>query len=240
MRATVCAVRGSGIHLLVSGVLLFAVLLCACGTPRRADLARERGDVALQLGEIEDAADAYRDALASDPDDPHAILGMARCHVALGDGEAALDDFGRLVAADPGSLEGYAATDYHFALYQAAKQAQRRGDSTLALRRVRRLRELDPDHGGLEELETDVLILEGGRLQVAGRQDEAEALFREAMGRGTPPADRAGSAALARALLERGQTDWAISVLSDALLRHPGASDLEALMDRALEIRYPR
>lgn len=232
--------RAPGIHLLVSGGLLLALLLCACGTPRRAELALERGDVALQLGEFEDAADAYRDALASDPSDPHALLGMARCYVALGDGEAALDEFGRLAAADPGSLEGEAATDYHFALYQAAKQAQRRGDSTLALRRVRRLRELDPDHGGLDELETDVLILEGGRLQVAGRQEEAEALFLEAMGRGTPQADRTGSAALARALLERGQTDRAISVLSDALLRHPGDSDLQALMDRALEIRYPR
>jgi tetratricopeptide (TPR) repeat protein len=226
--------------LLVSVGLLLAVPVGGCGAPRRAELARERGDVALQLGEIEDATDAYRDALASDPRDPQALLGMARCYIALGNGEAALDEFGRLAATNPRFLEGEAATDYHFALYQAAKQARRRGDSTLALRRVRRLRELDPDHGGLDELETDVLILEGGRLQVMGRQQEAEALFLEAMGRGRPQADRAGSAALARALLERGQTDRAISVLSDALLRHPGAADLQALMDRALEIRYPR
>ena len=224
----------------MSGGVLLVVLVSACGTPRRAELARERGDLALQLGEIEDATDAYREALASDPDDPWALLGVARCHVAQGDGEASLDDFGRLATLDPAFFEQEAATDYHFALYQSAKQAQRRGDSALALRRVRRLRELDPGHGGLEELETDVLILEGGRLQVAGRQGEAEALFREAMGRGTPQADRAGSAALARALLERGQTDRAISVLSDALLRHPSASDLQALMDRALEIRYPQ
>ena len=40
--------------------------------------------------------------------------------------------------------------------------------------------------------------------------------------------------------IERGQTDRAISVLSDALLRHPGDRELQALMDRALEIRYPQ
>jgi hypothetical protein len=33
--------------------------------------------------------------------------------------------------------------------------------------------------------------------------------------------------------------DTAISVLSDALLRHPEDRRVQALMDRALEIRYP-
>jgi tetratricopeptide (TPR) repeat protein len=219
---------------------LLAVLLCACGPPQHAQLARVRGDLALRIGEVADAADAYRQALAADPRDPDALLGMARCHVALGDGEAALDLFERLEAADPAYFASRAATDYHFALYQAAKQALRQGDSALALRRVRRLRSLDPDHGGLDTLETDVLILEGGRLQVAGRPEAGEALFREAMGRGTPGAEREATAALARALLERGRTDRAISILSDALLRHPGDRELQALMDGALEIRYPQ
>jgi len=220
-------------------VLLLA-FLCACGSSPRADLARERGDVALRVGDIADAADAYREALAADPRDPEALLGMARCHVALGNGEAALGVFERLATVDPAFFETKAATDYHFALYQSAKQALRQGDSALALRRVRRLRGLDPDHGGLEELETDALILEGGRLQVAGRPEAAEALYREAMGQGSPEASRAGAAALARALLDRGQYDRAISVLSDALLRHPDDPDLRALMDGALEIRYPQ
>lgn len=228
------------IHPLVSGLVLLGLLACANGAPQRGELARERGDVALALGNPVDAADAYREALSIEPKDPPALLGMARSHVAQGDGEAALVFFGRLAAADPTYFEAEAATDFHFALYQAAKQALHRGDSTLALRQVRRLRELDPDHGGLEELETEVLILEGGRLQVAGRPEAAEALLQEAMGRGTPEADREAAVALASALLERGQNDRAISVLSDALLRHPGDSELRALMDGALEIRYPQ
>ena len=230
--------------LVVPGVALVGallpVLLIACGPNQSGQLARERGDIALRVGDVEDAADAYRSALAVNPRDPHALLGLARCRVALGDGEAALDAFERLAAADPTFFQEQAATDYHFALYQAAKQALRQGDSALALRRVRRLRALDPDHGGLEALETEVLIREGGRLQVAGRPEAAEALFREAMGQGGAGADRAGTADLARALLERGETDRAISILSDALLRHPGDPELQALMDRALEIRYPQ
>jgi Flp pilus assembly protein TadD len=233
-------VRRVCIHHLVSGLVLLGLLACANGAPRRAELARERGDVALGLGNSADAADAYREALSIEPRDPEALLGMARSHVAQGDGEAALVVFGRLAAADPAYFEVEAATDFHFALYQAAKQALRRGDSTLALRQVRRLQELDPDHGGLEGLETDVLIREGGRLQVAGRPEAAEVLLQEALGRGTPEADREGAVALAVALLERGQTDRAISVLSDALLRHPGDPELRALMDGALEIRYPQ
>ena len=204
------------------------------------DAARQRGDVALQLGDAEDAADAYREVLAYDPRDAEALLGLARSHVAEGDGEEALDVFVRLEQAHPDFLAHEAGSDFHFALYQAAKQAQRRGDSTLALRRVRRLQALDPDHGGLEELVIEVLIAEGSRLAVAGRLEAAEVLFQEALGWGTPGDEVAASAALARMLLERGLIDRAISVLSDALLRHPDAPELSRLMERALKIRYPQ
>lgn len=232
--------RRSRIHHVVSGGVVLLLLACATPSSERVDLAVERGDLALRLGDAADAADAYQEALIDDPRNPEALLGMARSRVALGDGEAALETFGRLAAVDPAFFRERAATDYHFALYQAAKQALRRGDSALALRRVRRLRALDADHGGLDELETETLILEGGRLVVTGHPEAGEVLFHEAMGRGTPRADRAAALALARALLERGQTDRAISVLSDALLRHPDDPELQALMDRALEIRYPQ
>lgn len=219
--------------------LVCALLAAACASPPPGQLARERGAVALGLGEVDDAADAYRSALSYDPHDPEALYGLARCHVALGDGEAALDAFASLEQADPLFFQQKAGTDYHFALYQAAQQALRRGDSTLALRRVRKLQALAPDHGGLPELATETLIAEGGRLQVAGHPDEAEALFSEALGQSSPEAGAAAAAALAEALMERNRMDPAISVLSDALLRHPDDAHLRGLMDRALEIRYP-
>jgi len=224
------------------GAWLAAALLtaAACGSPAGYQLARERGDTALQIGDVEDALDAYREALAYEPRNPHALLGLGRCENALGDGEAALDVFGRLAGVDPDFFARDATTDHRFALYQAAEQAWRRGDSTLALRRLRRLRELDPDHGGLDALEREVLIAEGGRLQVAGQEEAAEALFIEALGRDEDWADPEAAAAMAEVLMERGQLDGAISVLSDALLRSPGDARLQGLMDRALEIRYPR
>lgn len=215
-------------------------LAAACGTPAPYELARERGDVALQIGDVEDAADSYREALAYEPRDPDALIGLARCQIALGDGEAALDIFIQLAQADPAYFERETANDYRLALYQAAKQAYRRGDSTLALRRVRRLRALGFDSGGLDQLERQVLIAEAGRFQVAGEPETAEALFREALGPGGEWADPSSAAELAEALIERGHTDRAISVLSDALLRSPDDARLGALMDRALEIRYPR
>ncbi len=39
--------------------------------------------------------------------------------------------------------------------------------------------------------------------------------------------------------MESGRVNTAISILSDALLRHPEDRRVQALMDRALEIRYP-
>jgi predicted Zn-dependent protease len=82
-----------------------------------------------------------------------------------------------------------------------------------------------------------VLIAEGGRLQVVGRGEEAEALFHEATGEGPSDADPVVS--LAEKLVETGRTDTAITVLSDALLRDPDDERLISLMNRALETRYP-
>jgi Flp pilus assembly protein TadD len=93
------------------------------------------------------------------------------------------------------------------------------------------------EDAGLRDLRFRALIAESGRLQVAGREDEAAALYREAMG-GNPAAGN-GVADLAAQLLENGQTNTAISILSDALMRSPDDPRLVSLMDRALEIRYP-
>ena len=91
--------------------------------------------------------------------------------------------------------------------------------SARALELIDRLERLDPDHSGLEALRIQALIAEGGRLQVAGRPEEAELLFRAALGSEAAGAD--AMLGLAKTLMESGRVNTAISVLSDALLRYP-------------------
>jgi tetratricopeptide (TPR) repeat protein len=201
------------------------------------EVALERGRVALALGETEDAADAYRSALAYRPDAPAALHGLARTQVARGDGEAALPIFARLGTVDPDYLAGEAATDHHFALYQAARDRTLRGDSAGALRLLRRLQQLAPAHDGLAPLAHEVLLVEGARLRVAGDEAAAAELLTEALGPTVAGPDAA--AQVASALLAIGREDAAIPLLSDALLRRPHDATLRALMERALEIRYP-
>jgi hypothetical protein len=66
---------------------------------------------------------------------------------------------------------------------------------------------------------------------------EAEQLTSRLAGRRL--AGRQAAQALAEILIERQRPGLAISVLSDAQRRHPQAAALEALMERALDIRYP-
>jgi len=220
------------------GVGLAAMWLAAgCAGVDPYQVEFERGEVALRVGDPEDAADSFRRGLAYRHDDPEGLHGLARSYVAQGDGESALGVFAQLERADAAYFREQASTDYHFAIYQAARNRLRRGDSSRALELIGRLERLDPDHGGLEPLRTQALIAEGGRLQVAGRPEEAEVLFRAALGSEAAGAD--ATLGLARTLMESGRVNTAISVLSDALLRYPEDRRVQALMDRALEIRYP-
>jgi predicted Zn-dependent protease len=203
--------------------------------PAAPDL--ERAERALASGEAEDAADAFRNALAFHPESKQALHGLARSYSARGDGESALLVFSELKRVDAGYFRDRAAADHRFALYQAARSRLWRGDPARALEALRQLRALEPDHPGLRDLMPRALIAEGGRLLVAGRGEEAEVLFREATGERPSEADMVVE--LAEKLVEMGLTDTAITVLSDALLRNPNDERLISLMDRALEIRYP-
>jgi len=213
------------------------LLVAGCAGIDPYEVELERGEVALRVGDPEDAADAYGRALAYRPDEPEGLHGLARSYVAQGDGESALGVLARLERADPDYFRERATTDYHFAIYQAAKNRLRRGDSARALELLGRLERLDPGHSGVEALRTQALIAEGGRLQVAGRPEEAELLFRGALGDDAIGAD--ATLGLAQTLMQSGRVNTAISVLSDARLRHPEDRRIQALMDRALEIRYP-
>lgn len=214
------------------------LLAAGCAGVDPYEVEVERGEVALHSGDPEEAAEAYRRALAYRHDEPEGLQGLALSYIAQGDEESALGVFERLERTDPDYLKERAATDYHFAIYQVAKSRLYRGDSARALELLRRLERLDPGHSGVEALRMQALIAEGGRLQVSGRREEAEVLLREALGAGAAGTD--ATLGVARTLIESGRVDTAISVLSDALLRHPADRRMQALMDRALEIRYPK
>ncbi|NNL68305.1 MAG: hypothetical protein HKP30_18795, partial [Myxococcales bacterium] len=111
------------------------------------------------------------------------------------------------------------------------------GNSARALELVKRLEELEPEHGGLAELRTEAQLREAARLYVGGRLHEAEVLAGALVGRRVEGAEAA--LALSEVLIESQRTALAISVLSDGMARHPGDPRLRRLMDRALEIRYP-
>jgi tetratricopeptide (TPR) repeat protein len=221
----------------VSRWVLLVALLAGCASADPYALAFERAELAFAMGDADDARDAYQAALALRPDDPSALHGLARCHATGGRAEAALEVYALLEQVSPGSLAGDASRDYDDALQGAAAERLSRGDPASALRYLRRLQQRDPSHPALRDLLPAALIAEGGRLQVVGRGDRAEALFQEALGRDPLSPDPA--LALGEALVEQGRLDTAISVLSDALLRHPGDGRLRALMDRVLGIRYP-
>ncbi|MDJ0852567.1 MAG: tetratricopeptide repeat protein [Myxococcota bacterium] len=228
---------------LAASLSLVTALACAGSAARsgsvHATYARdlERGDLALRMGFAADAVDHYRSALALRPQDPAALHGLARAHVAAGEGEAALAALARLERSDPAWLEDRAGAEMREAMFQSAKARLERGDAAGALRLLRRLRTLDPGRPGLRRLTVDAAFAEAGRLQVGGRQPEAAALLVE-VGHGAPRDTFAYT--LAVGLMERDHLDLAISVLSDAVGERPSDGRLVALMDRALRIRYPR
>lgn len=222
---------------------LVAVLwLCAgCSGPPRVDVDVvyqrnvERGDVALDVGQLDDAVDAYTAALNLQPDGQDALRGMARAQLAQGHAEEALASLIHLQHVEPGAPR--AGPELQKAQLEVAKLRLARGDSAGALRLLRPLRAVEPGTPGLRQLLLEALVTESGRLQVSGQSQQAADLLREAVG--ADPEDEAFEQALVETLVERGQIDSAISVLSDALLRRPGDPRLTVLMDHALRIRYP-
>jgi tetratricopeptide (TPR) repeat protein len=214
-----------------------ALAALACQRPDPREVLLERGQVALAIGDPEDAEDAYQQLLSLRPNDPAALLGLARTHLARHDGEAALEALARLNGAAPGYLDAHAPEVVPLALEQAARQSLESGDTARALERLARLDQLDPGRPGVAELRVQTEILEAGKLYAAGRIPEAEALASRAFRARLSGADAA--LALAHALAREGRLDMAISILSDARARHMGDRRLTALMDRLLEIRYP-
>lgn len=72
------------------------------------ELLTLRGDAHLALGQKEDAAAAYKSALAAQPEYPRAVIGLARLSIVKNDVEDAAGAAARLVASSPDSAEAWA------------------------------------------------------------------------------------------------------------------------------------
>jgi tetratricopeptide (TPR) repeat protein len=83
-------------------------LLFATGcSDRRSEQFRGEGDTLLNLGRIDDARAAYQRSAETNPDNPMAQLGLARCAVKTGATDEALVFFERARALDSALAESY-------------------------------------------------------------------------------------------------------------------------------------
>ena len=204
---------------------------------RSHQLALEQGELALTLGDPEEAADAFHRALEYKPRDPEALHGLARSYIARADAEAALEIFAGLEHSEPAYFQSRATPDYLLALLASAETRLSRSDPRGGLRLARRLRAIDPDYRGADHLFLRALVAEGARLREAHRWRQAEKIYREALEFDASHVEAV--LGLSEALIGEGRVDEAIRMLSDASLQHPEDARISALMDRAIEIRYP-
>lgn len=92
----------------VSLCALCCALLFATGcSDRRSEQFRGEGDTLLNLGRIEEARAAYQRSAETNPDNPMAQLGLARCAAKAGVTEEALASFEKARALDPALAESY-------------------------------------------------------------------------------------------------------------------------------------
>lgn len=117
-----------------------AALAIGCGLGARSEQRRIEGDTYLELGRIAEAVAAYNDALAADPENPRAHLGMARAEQVQGDLDAALDQ----------TRQAYALAPTLAAAYQLEADIQlERRDADGALDVAGKLESVDVQAGGL-------------------------------------------------------------------------------------------
>jgi len=87
--------------------LCCALLFVTGCSDRRSEQFRGEGDTLLNLGRIDDARAAYQRSSETNPDNPMAQLGLARCAAKTGATDEALVYFERARALDPALAESY-------------------------------------------------------------------------------------------------------------------------------------
>lgn len=145
------------------------------GLSRKADqplLQRMKGEVLQQMNRPAEAATAFREALRLDPISVEAQLNLGRCLLLLGhreEGKAAVLRAHQLRPEDPEALGVLASLELEERQFDQAE------------RYVEQLFERDSDRPQTRELYALIKLQKANALAEAGRNDDAEALYREGL-----------------------------------------------------------
>jgi cellulose synthase operon protein C len=214
--------------------LWLVLLVCGAACASAPHHPVDRGELALARGHPAAAEAAFREALAERPDDLRALHGLARAQLGQDRPEPALATLDRLEAIDPGYAHVAAGRDHARALARAAEARLRARppDPDGALARLDRLDALHPGAVDDRGLRARALSLQAERARARGDVDAAVGRYRAAVA--ADPTHLEAALALADLLLEQGRTDEAVSLLTDALRRHPEDLRVQRLMVDAL------
>jgi tetratricopeptide (TPR) repeat protein len=203
-----------------------------------------RGDCLRELGRIEAAVAAYRDALAHAPDHVHAHANLGPLLVAIGEAEAGIEHCRRAVALAPDDADAWQnlaiclhelervdeAMDAYAEAWSLAPTRsalalriaacfQLAGDLAAAAAWLDTAGRLAPDDDGVQ-LAHALLMLEGGHTERALASLESLAA--------QPAASVAVLSALATARWDDGDVDGAITAIAAAQAASPGLARLDA------------
>ena len=211
-------------------MLARAAELCGADGPPAVRL--KYAEQLVQHGRLDEAEPIFRAALARDPSDPRALLGMGRVAVARGDYAAAVEWLERSVKQRPDVKAAHTllAVSYgRLGRADAARRAQAEGRS-----RPENAKWHDPYFGEALGLRVgkDAQLERATDLLNAGDPAEAARLLREVIA-AYPDADRA-HVKLGAALVASGAAREAEAVLRSAVERWPGVRDLRNELGRAL------
>lgn len=120
--------------------IVLATTLALAGAQGMAQGPARTGWEAIQRGDGEKAAAAFREALASEPDDPSALTGAAVASQLLGRDDQAVAFLKRALAIEP---------DYVYAAHLLGQIAYAQGDLDLAIKSFERVVKIAPGSPGV-------------------------------------------------------------------------------------------
>lgn len=202
-------------HSCVMALCVMLSIAAGCSN-RRSEQFRGEGDALLKLGRVEEAQEAYNRSAETNPKNPMAQLGLARCAAFSGDTEGALSLYETVRALAPEMEESY---------LEPVRLQVEAGHMEEALNSAESLAQISPEKGGL--LHAAVLLK---------AKRNAEAIERLSTLHQSFPDSKEVSLNLGVAYAEDGQLVLASPLLWD--VARAGAAPLSAAAQMALISSY--
>jgi len=200
----------------------------------KAQRALDAAEVAAARGHLDEADEAYREALAVWPDDPRVLAGLVRVSIARGAFEAAIELDDRLQAAGEPVSRSLAPRERCTLWLDAARARGEAGrsDADALLDRF----EAQPacDARAASPVRAEVLARRAEVASAGGETQAAIESWRAAVA--ADPARVDLEILLARALLDEGLRLEAVERLGESLAHHPDEALLQGLMLEALGV----